>query len=121
MWKRARAAALGLWRGIRTGAAWLGKRVRDAGLWLVNLIRDLPARLRRLATTLWEGLSGYHRIKRALACAERAAFAPDEFLRWLNGLLPSEQPEFTENPLTAEAVAAELSDTFRRRVKFWGG
>lgn len=42
-----------------TGAAeWLGERVRDAATWVVNLIRDLPDRLARLASTLWEGLSG---------------------------------------------------------------
>ncbi len=42
-----------------TGAAnWIGERLRDASQWVINLIRDLPARLGRLAVTLWEGLSG---------------------------------------------------------------
>ena len=42
-----------------SGAAnWVGERLRDASQWVINLIRDLPARLGRLAVTLWEGLSG---------------------------------------------------------------
>lgn len=39
-------------------AAWVGERLHDAAQWVVNLIRDLPARLSRLASTLWEGFSG---------------------------------------------------------------
>jgi hypothetical protein len=42
-----------------SGAAnWVGERLRDASQWVINLIKDLPARLGRLAVTLWEGLSG---------------------------------------------------------------
>jgi hypothetical protein len=53
-------AKAGRWVGKAVGGAaeWVGERVRDAAMWTVNLIRDLPARLARLATTLWEGLSG---------------------------------------------------------------
>lgn len=44
-------------RAITRGVEQLSGPLRDAALWLVNLIRDLPDRLRRLATTLCEGLS----------------------------------------------------------------
>lgn len=43
---------------ISGAANWVGERLRDASQWVINLIRDLPARLGRLAVTLWEGLSG---------------------------------------------------------------
>ncbi len=42
-----------------SGAAeWMGERMRDAAMWVINIIRDLPARLARLASTIWEGLVG---------------------------------------------------------------
>ena len=43
---------------VSSAANWVGERVRDASMWVVNLIRDLPGRLARLASTLWDGLSG---------------------------------------------------------------
>jgi hypothetical protein len=55
-WIGARARDAG--RFLAGAAEWAGERLRDATMWVVNLIRDLPARLARLATTLWEGLAG---------------------------------------------------------------
>jgi hypothetical protein len=55
-WVGARARDVG--RFLTGAAEWAGERLRDAAMWVVNLIRDLPARLTRLATTLWEGLAG---------------------------------------------------------------
>jgi Domain of unknown function (DUF4157) len=43
---------------VSGAAKWIGERLHDASQWVVNLIRDLPARLARLATTIFEGLKG---------------------------------------------------------------
>src|SRR5262249_4534363 len=75
----------------------------------------------------WEGLPGLDRVRRALALADGidslpgAAFAPEGFLRWLNAVRPTREPELKEAPLTAEAVAAATEEVFRRRVDWWGG
>lgn len=70
---------------------------------------------------LFEGLPGFDRIKRALALAEEAAFAAEGFLKWLNAVRPETEPELTEVPLTAAAVAAATEKIFRQRVRWWGG
>lgn len=54
----ARTAADWIGGAFSTATNWLAERARDASMWVINLIRDLPARLARLAQTLWEGLSG---------------------------------------------------------------
>ena len=70
---------------------------------------------------LWEGLPGFDRLERARALAEKVAFVPEGFLRWLNAVRPAGEPELTEVPLTAEAVAAATEEAFRQRVGWWGG
>ena len=70
---------------------------------------------------LWKSLPGFNRLKRALALAEEVAFTPEEFLRWLNGLRPAAEPELIELPLTGAAVAAEITESYRSRVRWWGG
>lgn len=70
---------------------------------------------------LWEVLPGFDRLQRALALAEKAAFTPEGFLRWLNRIRPAGQPELTTVPLTAEAVAKAAEEAFRKRVEWWGG
>jgi hypothetical protein len=69
----------------------------------------------------WEGLPGFDRLQRALDLAEKAAFVPEGFLRWLNAIRPAGQPERTEVPCTAEGMAAAAEDMFRERVQWWGG
>jgi hypothetical protein len=70
---------------------------------------------------LWENLPGFDRLQRALKLAERAAFAPEGFLRWLNDIRPAGEAKRTEVPLTVEGVAAATEELFRKRVKWWGG
>jgi hypothetical protein len=70
---------------------------------------------------LWEGLPGLDRLQRALKMAEKAAFAPEGFLRWLNAIRPAGEPERAEVPLTSEGMAAAAEELFRRRVEWWGG
>lgn len=70
---------------------------------------------------LWKSLPGFNRLKRALALAEEVAFTPEEFLRWLNGLRPAAEPELIELPPTGAAVAAEITESYRSRVRWWGG
>lgn len=70
---------------------------------------------------LWEGLPGFDRLQRALKLAERAAFAPEGFLRWLNDIRPAGEAKRTEVPLTVEGVAAATEEMFRKRVEWWGG
>lgn len=68
-----------------------------------------------------EEFPGFDRLQRALALAEKAAFAAEGFLRWLNRLRPPEAPEATEAPLTVAGVAAATEGMFRSRVEWWGG
>jgi len=70
---------------------------------------------------LWEGLPGFDRLQRALKLAERAAFAPEGFLRWLNDIRPAGEAKQTEIPLTVEGMAAATEEMFRKRVDWWGG
>jgi hypothetical protein len=65
---------------------------------------------------LWKGLPGFDRLQRAPALAEKAAFAPDRLLRWLNRIRPAGEPERTEIPLTAAAVADSTEEVFRKQV-----
>jgi hypothetical protein len=70
---------------------------------------------------LWEALPGFDRLQRALSVVEKAAFTPEDFLRWLNAIRPAGQPELLQVRLTVEAVATETLETFNARVKWWGG
>jgi hypothetical protein len=70
---------------------------------------------------LWEGLPGFDRLRRALALAEKAAFASEGMLRWLNDIRPAGEPEQTELSLDVAGVAAEAEGIFRGRVGWWGG
>jgi hypothetical protein len=69
----------------------------------------------------WEMLPGFDRLQRALALAEKAAFTPEGFLRWMNRIRPKGKPELTKVLLTAEAIAKELEEIFREKVQWWGG
>jgi hypothetical protein len=70
---------------------------------------------------LWKELPGFDRLQRALALTERAAFVPAGFLRWLNSLRPTGEPELTEMPLTVEGIADATATLFRTRVEWWSG
>jgi hypothetical protein len=70
---------------------------------------------------LWQDLPGFDRLKRALALSEKAAFAPVGFLRWMNAVRPTGEPEQTEVPWTAEGVADASENMFRQHVARWGG
>ena len=64
---------------------------------------------------LVEGLPGFDRLQGALAMAEKAAFAPEGFLCWLNGIRPAGAPEQSEMHLTPEAIADATEEAFRQR------
>jgi hypothetical protein len=66
--------------------------------------------------TFLEGLPGFHRLERALARAQEAAFVPEGFLRWLNDVRPPGQPEVTDVPLTVEGVADEIEKRYRQSI-----
>jgi hypothetical protein len=68
-----------------------------------------------------EMLPGFERLQGALALAERVAFVPEGFLRWLNRIRPKGEPELRELRLTAEAVAKAMDGALRERVRWWGG
>jgi hypothetical protein len=69
----------------------------------------------------WEGLPGFERLQHALQLSAKAAFVPEGFLRWLNGIRPAGEPEQVQVPLTAEGVATAMEEAFRERVQWWGG
>jgi hypothetical protein len=69
----------------------------------------------------WKGLPGFARLQRALALTEKAAFVPEGFLRWLNRVRPTGEPELTALPLTVEGMADETAKLFRTRAEWWGG
>lgn len=69
----------------------------------------------------WEIHPGFDRLQEVLAMAEKAAFVPEGFLRWLNRARPKGEPELTAVPLTVEGVADETEKAFRWRVQWWGG
>jgi hypothetical protein len=69
----------------------------------------------------WEGLPGFDRLQRGLALAQKAAFDPEGFLRWWNGIRPADEPERTEVPMTVEGMADAAERLFRDRVQWWGG
>jgi hypothetical protein len=68
----------------------------------------------------WDMLPGFERLQILLAAAEKAAFVPEGFLRWLNRLRPEGEPELTAVPLTVEGVADVNAKAFRHRVQWWG-
>jgi hypothetical protein len=70
---------------------------------------------------MWKMFPGFDRLQRALAQTEKAAFRPDGFLRWLNGIRPAGTPEQTEVPLTVEGVADSTAKLFQARVAWWDG
>jgi len=70
---------------------------------------------------VWEIHPGFDRLQLVLAMAEKAAFVPEGFLRWLNRLRPKGEPELTVVPLSVEGVADETEKAFRWRVQWWGG
>jgi hypothetical protein len=70
---------------------------------------------------VWEVHPGFDRLRGVLAMAEKAAFVPEGFLRWLNRVRPKGEPELTAVPLTVEGVADETEKAFRQRVQWWGG
>jgi hypothetical protein len=63
---------------------------------------------------LWEVLPGFDRLQRALALAEKAAFVPEGFLRWLNRGRPEGEPELTAVPITVEGVADTIAEAYRQ-------
>jgi hypothetical protein len=69
----------------------------------------------------WEMLPGYERLQSALALAEKVAFTPEGFLKWLNRIRPVEEPELTELSLTADEMAKANEKVFQERVRWWGG
>jgi hypothetical protein len=69
----------------------------------------------------WERLPGYGRLRRALDVAEKVAFTPEGFLRWMNDVRPEGEAELTRVPITAEGVADATATLFRERVEWWGG
>ncbi|HEY7157969.1 MAG TPA: hypothetical protein VH575_28695 [Gemmataceae bacterium] len=72
---------------------------------------------------LWEPLPGYQRLQRALALAEKIAFYPEGFRRWMNERRPEGAPELklTDLPFTVERIADANQELFRERLAWWGG
>jgi hypothetical protein len=68
-----------------------------------------------------EEFPGFDRLQRSLALAEKAAFEPEGFLRWLNRIRPKDEPEAKKASLTVEGVAKASAEMFRSRVAWWGG
>jgi hypothetical protein len=66
---------------------------------------------------LWDKLPGFDRLQRALALAEKAAFVPEGFLRWMNRLRPAADPELTKVPITADGLANATEETFQELVQ----
>jgi hypothetical protein len=69
----------------------------------------------------WEKLPGLDRLLRALALAEKAAFVPEGFLRWMNRIRPAGDPELTNVPLTTEGLATATEETFQELVQHCSG
>jgi hypothetical protein len=69
----------------------------------------------------WQDLPGFDRLQRALSLAEKAAFTPEGFRRWLNRIRPKGVPELTELPVSDEIVAKANEAFFRERVRWWSG
>jgi hypothetical protein len=66
----------------------------------------------------WEKLPGFDRLQRALSLAQKAAFVPEGFLRWLNGIRPDGKAELTEIPLTPDGLAKALEEVFQELVQW---
>jgi hypothetical protein len=69
----------------------------------------------------WQWLPGFDRLQGAFTLTEEAAFVPEGYLRWLNGIRPAGEPELTEVPLTVEGIATATDELFRKCVEWWGG
>jgi hypothetical protein len=70
---------------------------------------------------LWSVFLGFDRLQGTLALAEKVAFAPEGYLRWLNRSRPAGRPERQSVPLTVEGVADATAEAFRLHVEWWGG
>ena len=68
---------------------------------------------------IWQHLPGFDRLQVGLRLAEKAAFVPEGFLRWLNDQRPDGCLEFTTVPITAVKVADELEKVYREGVRWW--
>jgi hypothetical protein len=69
----------------------------------------------------WAFLPGFDRLQRALKLAERVAFVPAGFARWLSEVRPTGETEVTSAPITTEQIATGLDRLFREMVEWWGG
>jgi hypothetical protein len=65
---------------------------------------------------MWSTLPGFDRLQRALAQAEKVAFTSEEYQRWVNEECPEWAASET-NPLTVEAVAAEVAQKFQEMTR----
>jgi len=70
---------------------------------------------------LWKDLPGFSRLQCALALAEKVAYVPEGFLRWMNRNRPAGEPELADVPVTAVGVADAIEAVFRERVEWHGG
>ena len=70
---------------------------------------------------IWEKLPGFDRLQRALELAEKVAFVPKGFLRWLNRTRAAGEPEVTEISMTAEGQAEANEKAFQELVQWWSG
>ena len=69
----------------------------------------------------WRSCPGFKKIERALEYTKKAAFGHEEYLQSLNARRQATMLEFTEVPLTAATFAEAIEETFRDRVRWWGG
>ena len=69
----------------------------------------------------WDMLPGFERLQVLLDAAEKTAFVPEGFLRWLNRVRPKGEPELKVVPLTEEGVADNTEKAYRQRAQWWGG
>jgi len=70
---------------------------------------------------VWQGLPGFDRLQRAVSLAEKVAFVPEGFLRWLNRTRRKGTPEQTNVPFTIEGIAAATERLFREQAAWWNG
>jgi hypothetical protein len=98
-----------------TMAAGYMLRTRADGWHLFCERLDVPPHL------LWERLPGFDRLERAVATAEKVAFTPEGYLRWLNMIRPKGEAELSVVPRTPANVADATSEMHRQHAARWAG
>jgi hypothetical protein len=94
-----------------------GCRLREKA----NGWKQFCAKLAVPSDTTWERYPGYARLMASVNKAQKVAFTPNGYRRWLNGMRPVGAPKIETQPLTAKGIAREIEKNYLQLLRKWKG